>query len=72
MNPVDVLKKVPGCKIGAGVGSGEPDINGSMYASCEINGVSFRDDGQGYTTDVPVTVRAVDPDSAAAQTYSGR
>jgi hypothetical protein len=65
VNPVDVLRRVPDCTIGAGVESGEPDMNGNLYASCEIQDVEFTEDGTGYTTDVDVTARAVDP--AAAQ-----
>lgn len=65
VNPVDVLRRVPDCTIGAGVESGEPDMNGNLYASCDIEDVEFTEDGTGYTTDVEVTARAVDP--AAAQ-----
>lgn len=37
-NPVEVLKKVHGCKIDAGVTVGQPDINGNRYASCSLPG----------------------------------
>ena len=61
VNPVEVLRNVPDCAIGAGVESGEPDMNGNLYASCDIEDVEFVEDGDAYTTDVGVTARAVDP-----------
>lgn len=64
VNPVDVLRMVPDCTIGAGVESGEPDMNGNLYACCEIEDVEFTDGGDGYTTDVDVTARAVPPEAA--------
>ena len=68
VNPVDVLKKVPDCKIGAGVESGEPDMNGNLYASCTIEDVKFKSEGV-YFTDVDVTARAVNPADAMALGY---
>lgn len=56
-----MLRKVPDCTIGAGVGSGEQDVNGNLYASCDIGDVKFVDNGDAYTTDVGVTAPAVDP-----------
>lgn len=69
VNPVDVLRKVPDCKIGPGVESGEPDINGNLYASCDIEDVEFTEDGEAYTTDIGVTARAVDPAEAMTLGY---
>lgn len=69
VNPVDVLKKVPGCTIGPGVETGEPDMDGNLYASCAIKDVDFTEDGEDYTTDIDVTARAVNPDDAVAQGY---
>ena len=69
VNPVDVLHRVPDCTIGAGVESGEPDMNGNLYASCDIEDVEFTEDGTGYTTDVEVTARAVDPEVAQGLGY---
>ena len=50
-NPVEVLRKVPDCTIGAGVESGEPDMNGNLYASCDIEDIAFVEDGDAYTTE---------------------
>lgn len=69
MNPVEVLKKVPDCTLGAGVENGEPDMNGNLYASCDIEDVEFVEDGEAYTTDVGVTARAVDPADVEALGY---
>ncbi|MAY98470.1 hypothetical protein [uncultured Nocardioides sp.] len=69
VNPVDVLRMVPDCTIGAGVESGEPDMNGNLYASCEIEDVEFTDGDDRYTTDVGVTARAVPPEAARELGY---
>ena len=69
VNPVDVLRQVPDCKIGSGVETGEPDVNGILYASCDIEDVEFTEDGEAYTTDVGVTARAVDPADAMTLGY---
>lgn len=69
VNPVDVLRMVPDCTIGAGVESGEADINGNMYASCDIEDVEFVDGGDAYVGDVSVTARAVSPEAARELGY---
>ncbi|RYB94439.1 hypothetical protein EUA93_08845 [Nocardioides oleivorans] len=69
VNPVDVLKRVPDCTIGTGVEKGEQDLDGNFYASCDIKDVEFKEDGDSYTSDVSVTVRAVDPADLEALGY---
>ena len=55
-NPVEILQKIPGCKIPKGTEVGDTDIDGNLYASCH-----FKDNSGTDGTDVTVRTFAGDP-----------
>lgn len=69
VNPVDVLQKIPECKVEPGVETGQSDANGNMYATCKIEDIEYGEGDDAYVTSADITVRAVDPDFIEAQGY---
>lgn len=60
-DPVDVLRKVPGCVLAPGAITPETDENGNGFATCELSEATV---GRADSPDVSaptVLVRAVDP-----------
>lgn len=54
-NPVDLLRKIPGCIVQDNAKMGSADIDGNLYAGCRHGGAT--DDGSGPTNSVDITVR---------------
>jgi hypothetical protein len=67
--PVEILRRIKGCAIQDGAVIGEQDMNGNLYASCELPPVDYSPDYAPAVPTVTARVVGVDPRTLTVEDY---